>query len=1020
MHQLRPCLALALLVLVTFASAVQPLAATPLRQTTAFTAPTQITVTMYQVTEDQQSMNTGIVCRPGSVRLGCTAIPDEAQYGYPYVTNPITIDIERDYLPDVVPQESNPSELHRAAIEAQAVAARSYAYYYIFQNGRSATPIKEIENSAGFQVFLPYKFEVAGGRPFNSPANPAQPCASGRTDPLAALTGPQKLVCDALARRHYLSFANSTEPLQTLFNKDIADQTLPYGDVAGVADPISSSGTSGCNGRNEGAGVGMSQLGASRWARGNRCARGNPNDPWSVRWFQRNQILAHYYNGATQGVQVRDSATRQPVAPAGRWNPLAVRWNDLDPNDPVMQIGESYPVQLRVQNTSTFDWTCATGGPSYALGYRWSRAGGAPRVNLTNRVSLCGLARGADRTVTITVDDVPADWGPGQYALTFDVYTGTGAAAVGMSQGGWPTLTKGVRVCVGSGCERQPRKQDLTFVIDTTGSMRNDISAIHFSIGQIVNAITGTGDDYRVAIVAFRDVPQAPYGEPGDFLARTILDFSSDPNAIAGGFNSLGAAGGGDWPETVYAGLIHATELSWRADAEKAIILLGDAPPHDPEPVTGYTAADVVTATQAIGAVMSGASFVNTLSASAGTRPIQIQSILIADDSDAQLAFEQLATETSGRLLVAPTANTVPNMLVTAINAVAAAPAADPAGPYLGRVGQPLTLDGRASVDPDSAIQVYEWDVDGDGVFDLSTAEPLLSVTYAAELTSTVTLRVTDEDGHMATAATPVTITRQAELSGGFGHTCGTATQGTVACWGSNVFGQATPPSGVFSQVTSGDSHSCAIAASSEVVCWGNNGDGQATPPSSRFQQVDAGEYHTCGITDEGRLACWGRNTYGQTNAPGGIFTTLSVGPYHGCARALDGVLTCWGRNDYAQATPPNDRFVQVTVGGLHTCGVRVDGNVRCWGRNTQQQASPPVGTFTEVSAGFQHTCGLRTAGSITCWGANEHGQATPPSGTFITVNAGMYHTCAVPTAGTLVCWGYNANGQASPPDGTF
>jgi hypothetical protein len=72
-------------------------------------------------------------------------------------------------------------------------------------------------------------------------------------------------------------------------------------------------------------------------------------------------------------------------------------------------------------------------------------------------------------------------------------------------------------------------------------------------------------------------------------------------------------------------------------------------------------------------------------------------------------------------------------------------------------------------------------------------------------------------------------------------HSCAIqAGSGAVICWGSNSYGQQTPPpsvdgtSGTASAIAAGGGHSCAIqAGSGAVVCWGDNSYGQATPPPS-------------------------------------------------------------------------------------------------------------------------------------------------------------------------------------------
>jgi hypothetical protein len=101
-------------------------------------------------------------------------------------------------------------------------------------------------------------------------------------------------------------------------------------------------------------------------------------------------------------------------------------------------------------------------------------------------------------------------------------------------------------------------------------------------------------------------------------------------------------------------------------------------------------------------------------------------------------------------------------------------------------------------------------------------------------------------------------------VSAGDIHTCGLRTNGTLACWGYNDGGQATPPAGRFTQVSAGDIHTCGLHTNGTLACWGDNQYGQATPPAGLFVQVEAGELHTCGVTSEGHLTCWGNNDLGQ------------------------------------------------------------------------------------------------------------------------------------------------------------
>ncbi|MEA5385892.1 PKD domain-containing protein [Haloarculaceae archaeon H-GB2-1] len=58
-----------------------------------------------------------------------------------------------------------------------------------------------------------------------------------------------------------------------------------------------------------------------------------------------------------------------------------------------------------------------------------------------------------------------------------------------------------------------------------------------------------------------------------------------------------------------------------------------------------------------------------------------------------------------------------------------------------------IRYDARRSSDADGSIVRYEWDVDGDNVYEVSTANPVHDYSTAFTTTGTVRLRVTDDDG---------------------------------------------------------------------------------------------------------------------------------------------------------------------------------------------------------------------------------------------------------------------------------
>nr|XP_046186079.1 von Willebrand factor A domain-containing protein 7-like isoform X2 [Oncorhynchus gorbuscha]XP_046186089.1 von Willebrand factor A domain-containing protein 7-like isoform X2 [Oncorhynchus gorbuscha]XP_046186098.1 von Willebrand factor A domain-containing protein 7-like isoform X2 [Oncorhynchus gorbuscha] len=107
----------------------------------------------------------------------------------------------------------------------------------------------------------------------------------------------------------------------------------------------------------------------------------------------------------------------------------------------------------------------------------------------------------------------------------------------------------------------------LCFVIDTTGSMSDDIAAVRETTSFIIDNKRGTPDEPSVYILV-------PFNDP-DFgpLMRT-----TDPNVFKAQINALNADGGGDFPEMSLSGLQLALT---GAPPSSEIFLFTDAPPKD-------------------------------------------------------------------------------------------------------------------------------------------------------------------------------------------------------------------------------------------------------------------------------------------------------------------------------------------------------------------------------------------------------------------------------------------------------
>jgi len=69
------------------------------------------------------------------------------------------------------------------------------------------------------------------------------------------------------------------------------------------------------------------------------------------------------------------------------------------------------------------------------------------------------------------------------------------------------------------------------------------------------------------------------------------------------------------------------------------------------------------------------------------------------------------------------------------------------ASPTTPNINEPVTFDASSTFDADGAISMYEWDFDGDGLYELSTTDPVVTHTYSTSGLRSVTLRATDAAG---------------------------------------------------------------------------------------------------------------------------------------------------------------------------------------------------------------------------------------------------------------------------------
>lgn len=355
---------------------------------------------------------------------------------------------------------------------------------------------------------------------------------------------------------------------------------------------------------------------------------------------------------------------------------------------------------------------------------------------------------------------------------------------------------------------------------------------------------------------------------------------------------------------------------------------------------------------------------------------------------------------------------------------------------------------------------------------------------------------------------TPPVLTAATQIDSGAYHTCAVMSDESVICWGSNWHGvlgsgiigssYGTPiTSGLTAgsgavQVTTGETHTCALIDDGTVQCWGSNlynqlgqaaTSGDTMTPTSvvglpeTVTKVVAGAYHTCALGTSGKVYCWGYNGNGNvgtgsisnssvvteiSNAPG-IASDIEVGAYHSCL-IYNGDAYCWGPATNSEISTrestyfnrPSDPFMfaktvvkkilsnpDETGKASTICAQLPDNSLTCTGDNTYGQLgmssiSPSSYTtfavptlsdlISDFVSGINHSCALLLNGGVECWGRNNLNQIASgsvttkedpplaPSGlptTIVQLSSGTNHNCALTVSGAIYCWGDGTYGQS-------
>ncbi|KAI9154825.1 hypothetical protein HJFPF1_07384 [Paramyrothecium foliicola] len=120
-------------------------------------------------------------------------------------------------------------------------------------------------------------------------------------------------------------------------------------------------------------------------------------------------------------------------------------------------------------------------------------------------------------------------------------------------------------------------KPDVVLLVDVTFSMNPSISDIKKNLAIVISSVKNEQPGAQLAVVSFGDLQ-----DPNGF--KVVQGLTSDEAALQAAVDSLTAADGGDidedWINALYK--VSTGAITFRDDSSRIIVLVGDAPSHDP------------------------------------------------------------------------------------------------------------------------------------------------------------------------------------------------------------------------------------------------------------------------------------------------------------------------------------------------------------------------------------------------------------------------------------------------------